>query len=663
MAADDNRSINICLINTLKPTEDLPDNNRVGIDHVNSFIWFDDKKQRDGYFALKTVFSQTQNSKVHDFNSPDAFRLNIKMKDYYKLDADLLKINHTVEGLEDEYIYNIVDVEYVNNEVTKIYVELNEIYTYFFDDATERTRIQGSLMKSNFKNQNFDMAYVNEMTKGLIGDNYGATDYTSSSKKLAYKEDFDELGVSWLAISLRKKPSVIDGVTQDTDYSDTLGNSFTDEIVLTLPFNNTDSKGRQVKIGDNPARDNNLDVGYISYLLLNGTIKFSTDDKTSLAGKLQTEYDYIDVLPFTFASMYDVSEIGVVPDYPCSYSEAGTVTLPSGTNEIALTLTDKVKGTTSKVYLASMNALSESNLHLRRDDIITNAEKQTKLLDGFENWENNIIYNNYFLKYYNSLVTLNPYNLLGSNQDVFVSSVYMGSGFKKLFVSTDLYIQNLSTIDQLTAVQNTDFMIKYAGTAEGGSTLNNYLADNMITDIDSINSIFKNILTGLGGAAAGAAAGAATGSIAPGVGTAIGAVGGAVVGGVSSALSASNSKKSANMRNVAGDFNQQGGISGYQVNQFNASPMFSDLKEYVPKIVYERSGNTKTIDNLTNFYGTSCSLYTENLKAHVQEVINNRTNHKCYIAGDFNVNFLYPQVNQRLKSTLQRGVLFMRKLQ
>lgn len=653
--ATNNRSINICLINTLKPTADLPDNNRIGIDHVNSFIWFDSKKDRDDYFALKTVHSQIQNSKVHDFNAVGTFRIGMDMESYYKLDADLLKVNHTQNGIENVYIYNITDVDYTNNGVVEISVEMNVVYTYLLDDVNERNQLQGVVSKSNFKNENYDAAYVNDVAKGIIGDNYAATDFDSSIKNVVKKENYNTDGISWLAVSMRKKPSVIDDSVKKQGSSDFhLSQAFSDEIVMILPFFNESGKSGEFSVdgqtlGVNPQSE----VGLIASLLLNGNMQFYPTD-SSLIGAINVSFTYAEKLPFTFASLYDINEIGIIPDIPTTYTPDNVIALPSNTKVLTFVIEDKITKKQYTLNFATLTGINKNNISLRRDDIISNADKPAKLFTGFENWENNVIYNKYFLKYYNTLTTLNPLNLFGSNADLYVNSIYLGSTFKKLFVSTDLGTGSNSLIDKISGVKNSDFMIKFNGMAQNGSTTANYLADNMIADLDTNRSILNSSLM---------AGGAALGSVVPGLGTLVGgAIGGSIGNAAGRLLSNSQSKEISNISRMKSEFDQQGGSSGYSSIESNTSPMFSDVEEYIPKIIFERHGNAAQIDQQTNYFGTSCSIFTNNLKIFVKDVINNRKNHKCFIQGDFRANRLYPQANEAIRAKLGQGIMLMIKI-
>lgn len=701
--ATDNRTTNICLINTQKVitqesivvepmyegelddssiqkewevannitdknkkileqwTDVLAEDNTIGIDHNKSYIWFNTKDDRDNYFALKTVKTQTRNSKIHDFNNPKSFRIGIGMKDFYALNIDLIKVNHTVNGIEDEYFYGITGVNYVNDSVTVVSVKLKTVYTQFLDDTTIRNQVEGVINKSNFKNQNYDINYINNITKGIIGDDYGATDYSSSIKFVESGVN-DKDGTSWLVASLRKKPSVVDDAVDLSlgGYANTLNSNFSDEIIIAMPFHNATGLGRSLQAGSGSISPNANRIGYVAYLLLNGTVALKSSLTGTVLASIAGSYKYVEQLPFTFASLYDVTEIGIIPDFPGNYEDSNNiVTMPSGAEILKFTLKDKTKTSNAEreIYFTTFKHV-EGNFKLNKETIMPNADKWRRLFNGFENVENNIVYNNYYLKYYNTLTTLNPYNLFGSNADLYVSSIYLGSKFKKLFVSTDLGIEGLPKVSQLTAVKNTDFVIKYFGKNNGGNTINDYLADNMIADIDTNNSIISDVVRG--GLTVG---GGVIGSLVPGAGTIAGGVAGGVLGGAITGNSANAlSKQSSNLKNAARDFNQQGGTSGYNASAFNTSPMFSELEEYVPKIVYERSGNTLKIDQQTNFYGTSCSIYTNNLKNYIKDVINDRKNKSCYIAGDFNINFMYPLANEDLKNELANGILFKRKL-
>lgn len=631
--ADDNRTINICLINTNKKTNGLPDNNRVGIDHINSFIWFDDKAQRDNYMALKTVHSQTENSKIKDFNDPQVFRIAMKMKDYYELDVDLVKVSHTINGLENEYFYNIDDVDYENNAVVVLSVSINDVYTYFLDNSNERNQYQGVVTKSNFKNQNVTADDINIMGQSVIGDNYGAGEYTGGVKKIVKYEDKFPSDLSWFVISLRKKPNIIDDAMNESVLKGTMHNSFSDEIVMSLPFLNETGKVAPMIFDDDKKRfESTGTISYISYLFLNGSLK--VDNKKGFLGKLVQQYQYLTDMPFTIGSFYDIQEIGIVPDYPGDYEKvldpAGWEVhfKGKGNSPDYITLKDNMTEKEVKVpYVTYANV--NNKLRLEKFPIITNKEKAERLCNGFENIENNIVYNKYQLKYFNVLVDLNPFNLFGSDQDVFVSTMYLGNTFKKLLVSTDINLEGLDIKDQVSGVGNTDFVIKYQGKVEDGSDLGSATSDMLLGAVD--------LIAGIAGTALGGPAG----------------------GGVASYVS---SKVTGGIEDLTKQFQVKGGSSGYNSQNSYASALYYDLEEFIPKIVYMRSSKVRTIDTQTNYLGTSCSLYTPNLHEHVKNTINNRTNRKCYIAGDFNVNYLYPQANDRLKNIFANGIIFMKKL-
>lgn len=661
--ATNNRSINICLINTLKPTEDLPDNNRIGIDHVNSFIWFDSKKDRDDYFALKTVHSQTQNSKIHDFNAVGTFRIALDMESYYKLDADLLKVNHTQNGIENVYIYNITDVDYTNNGVVEVAVEMNVIYTYLLDDVNERNQLQGVVSKSNFKNENVTIGDINNIAKGLIGDSYGAVNYDSNSRKVVDPStESSELKhkVSWVVISLRKKPNLIDDAAGGSLLDRKIAlNTFSDEIILFSPLDNItgnilplrDSDGNIYESSDDKSQ--HINASDIGYLVLNGSLNIS-DRKTGFIGALVDAYAYVTDMPFTFSSFFDVQEMGILPDPPLSYEvkEEGTSYIPKITSPnskeqiIKIGLRNNIKNQNYTFYCAGVSAIEINNnepgaLQLSKYPIMSNNEKLTKLFNGFENLENNIIYNRYYLKFYNTMSEINSYNLFGSNQPINISTIYLGTSYKKLFLSTDTYLEGLSLKDQFNGVGNSDFVIKFNGNPETGSDLSQTASNTLMGALDVIGPIAGGILGTV---------------IAPGVGTVAGIAGSTLLGGASHAATSTIS-------GVQNNFNQRNGVSGYvNSNEFQASNFFSAMQEYKPKIIFERSGNTSQIDQQTNYFGTSCSIFTNNLKTYIKDIINNRKNHKCFVQGDFRPNRLYPQANEAIRAKLGQGIMLMIKI-
>lgn len=638
--ADSNRNVNICLINTNKPTTGLPDNNRIGIDHINSFIWFQDKKERDNYMALKTVHSQIENSTQHDYNDVGSFRIKLTKKEYFASGADLVKLSHTQPNIENDYFYNIVSVDYTNNGVVQVYGNLNVIYTYFMNDVKESNQIQGVITKSNFKNQNFDIKYVNDTSKGLIGDKYGAVQYNSSLKKVAYNKPGDsDVNIAWLVISMRVKNTILNDFANSNGLINKMTNAFSDEIVMSVPFFSDTGKIIPIKLPTGDFTSGDMTISYFSYLMINGGLDVSNK---GFWGKLTQSYNYLTDLPFTTASFFDIQEIGIIADFPGEYKfiVAGAkgpyieFQNPKTIGKI-ISLQDLVDEKFHEAGYVTYQNLNR-DITLTPVKIISNADKSSRLFDSFENWENNVIYNKYFLKYFNTYTHLNGFNLFGSSQDVQVATSYLGKDFKKLIVSTDLQLDSLDNADKLSGLSNTDFLIKYQGDVIKGEDAETSLNQTLLKSVEDVG--------GLIGAVAGAEAGTE------------GVITGSTIGRNVAQLATSP------IRLFTDDLQQQGGSSGYVSDSFNASPLFWELEEFVPKIIFERNANVSIIDEHTNFYGTSCSIFTNNLKTYVKDVINNRKNHKCVIQGNFRVNYLYPQVNQQLYELLVRGIIFMKKL-
>lgn len=613
----------------------LAEDNTIGIDHINSAIWFDSKDDRDNYMALKTVKTQVSNSRQHNFNEIKSFRLGITMKDFYKLDIDLIKLNHTVAGLENEYFYNIIDVNYTNDGVTEVGVQLNEVYTYFLDNVDVRTQTEGIIGRTNFKNENYDIAYVNTMAKQIIGDNYGNTNYDSGSKRVV--DGTDKPQVSFLVVSLRKKPNIVDDSLNNSALKGTPYNAFSDEVIISVPFAN--ETGACIKFNTYPAESDNpnMNISRVAYLLLNGGLDVAREKGQTMMEALIADFKYLKVMPFTIASFFDIQEIGIIPDCPYDYT---VVPGSDGRPEIKFRdglqiventllledLLDEKNSVTLKYFTYSK---SYNDIKLNRHNIITNAQKMQSLFNNFENIENNIIYNKYQLKFYNLVTDINAFNLFGSNQDLYVTSFYTGKDYRKVYISTDEYIENLSSENTLNSRGNSDYVIKYNGVAETGMLADEVASGMVFSALDIISGVVGT--------------------------TAAGPAGGAIAG-VASREVLNPIKTTLESLKI------QGGQTGYKTEGGYVSTWLNKLEETVPKVIYYRSGKVSEIDKITNFNGTTCSMYTANLKNYIKDVINNRKSKSCYIQGNFNINFMYPQANRNLKNTLMNGILFKKKL-
>jgi hypothetical protein len=647
-----NRSINICLINTNKVISGVTENTSINVNHNDVCIFFNTQAERDNYFALKTVESQTQNSKVHDFNSIGSIRLDINMSDYYALKVDLIKINHTVEKQENEYIYNINSVSYVNNKTTMLHLSLNPIYTYFLGDNTE-SFVHGMVHKANFRDYNHaSTGYLNSIAPLLVGgDNYD-TFQASAINRNVYRGTEPE--IVFMTVSMRKRQTMLDDL-MNTDILTLLPNStFADEITLLIPVNTKTSAVFSTEAGGTTyiphmSSGGNLNANYVAYLLMNGAVPYINVGSDSLAHTavnlgLTVFVDKFDV-PFTFHSFYEISEIVIQPYCPFPFTLNGdTVSISGSVSNISNTmfnLKDIMNERVISFGAFTFKEVANSDMQPYNVDILTNENKRD-LIAPFTNVENAMLYKQYYINFFGLNTQVNGVNLFSTDSNIGFLCWYLGNNFKKfIFKPDEPTIGSLSISGQLKNRQNTVFGINYYG------------ANNFQSDASGLGVYGAQLAAQTGGDLLGMGADM-LGNIMPGlkkfnVGGGISQVGDIAANAISIG------------GDISGSQNVHGGTSGYSTSA-TYSQWVHKLEEATPMLITDYTNSWAQIDAMTDLYGTSCNYWTNNLNDTINTIINNRDRGTCYIKGNFKSKFIYAQASPMIQGMLANGILFIRKL-
>lgn len=611
--AENNRSVNICLISTTKDS-DL-DINKDGVDHFKTCIWFKDKAERDGYFASKTVKPQLKNSKIHDFMNVEKFRIGCEMDVFYKYKVDLVKVSHTKDGIEREYFYNLKKATYVNNKVVELAVSINYPYTFMYG-GSDIGKIEGIVNRCNFKNQNLTIGYVNEISKLIVGSNL--TDFSASSRTVIKGESKRE--INFLLLSLYKKKTLFDDIANKSLLAKVNPNAFTNEMVIAIPFSVSDGSMYMV----NGKGQIMAEISWVAYMLLNGSINVDTSSSDLITGMAKV-YQYITDLPFSLSSFYDINEIGIIPDVPYNYRIEGfNVLFDDSAGADELTVTDVMTEQPLKIgYYNFANRFKAKPLTY--ETITTNNDK-LKMFKDFTNFENNIIYNKFILKYFNVYSYINPFNLFGSKEDVKVTTYYNSYKFKKLILSTDDSYTSSDYTDYLIARPNTDYLIPYQGITVSGGDESQMVETAMFATAGTIKGISDMIFPG------------------------------------TKMVSDTIGKLASDGVDLIHQFAQTPSTTTYSSNNGNVSPFIRDFKEDVGKIIIEHNERHAILDEITNFKGTKTLFYNDDLIKFIDDTISNRTNKSCYIQGDFRFNFIYPQSTKEIQALLSEGILFKRRV-
>lgn len=622
MADNSNRNINICLIDTKKIIPEFEEDNTNPIDHRDNFIWFPSKGDLDNYMALKTVFSQLQNSKQHNYRDIKEFRLKLTFNEFTKLDPDLLKINFK-DNPDVKYYYNIEDTYFANNEVVLVKVSLNLIYTDFF--SMKIKQISGVMQKTNFKNVNYDMAYVNEYSKTILRDNYDSFNYKGVRRKTFFPKEYPK--IIFLAISCRKKPNIIDSSLGEPIIPPFSQDNMSDEFSWYIPFRYSD-----LNIADHVSTGY-LTLAKISYLMLNGCLKI--DKNKGIFKQLVGMYQYLSSAKFGFSSFFDIQDISIIDDCPIQYSknEDGTISFPSEyTRILHLEDPNDEKEYTLQVLetFKSTGARKKPN----KREIMSNEGKKAIInASGFKNWENVILYNSFYVKHFGYISQINSASLFGSKDALALYTYFLSKDYKKLVVSTEEEAHE-DIIDEVwfNGRPNVDYGVKFNGQVQSGQTIGDMKEKTILGAVDFVGNIISGAAKSV-----------------PVVGGAIGAITDSVGDSLNSMSDITKPLKA-----------RGGGVSGYSQGDIT-SPWIKFHNELITFLICEFNLNNKHIDEMTSQYGTSCNFYTNDVLSHLNKTITNRLDNRCTIKGDFNVRIKYPQISKMLKEILARGVRFENK--